>query len=190
MLLLLKYPVPCLDWKIYIYIFFYHYFSSWKMHGVQYFSAGFMRYIKYSVFSCRCTPWITNDPTSTDSEKKSFNLCDHCAIWRAPLRFVKIVGKNLYRNKLKLTTIFDKPVTRTPCALLPVLQKIHLTIVNLSRKEKNAKISFENYKASKIWKKKKEEKNISKTKLRKKSIVELRGPIWKSSSSQKRVFIH
>lgn len=106
------------------------------------------------------------------------------------LRFVKIVGKNLYRNKLKLTTIFDKPVTRTPCALLPVLQKIHLTIVNLSRKEKNAKISFENYKASKIWKKKKEEKNISKTKLRKKSIVELRGPIWKSSSSQKRVFIH
>lgn len=91
--------------------------------------------------------------------------------------------KNLYRNKLKLTTIFDKPVTRTPCALLPVLQKIHLTIVNLSRKEKNAKISFENYKASKIWKKKKEEKNISKTKLRKKSIVELRGPIWKSSSS-------
>lgn len=66
--------------------------------------------------------------------------------------------KNLYRNKLKLTTIFDKPVTRTPCALLPVLQKIHLTIVNLSRKEKNAKISFENYKASKIWKKKKRRK--------------------------------
>lgn len=71
------------------------------------------------------------------------------------LRFVKIVGKNLYRNKLKLTTIFDKPVTRTPCALLPVLQKIHLTIVNLSRKEKNAKISFENYEASKIMEEKK-----------------------------------
>lgn len=56
--------------------------------------------------------------------------------------------------------------------------------------EKKKMLSFENYKASKIWKKKKEEKNISKTKLRKKSIVELRGPIWKSSSSQKRVFIH
>lgn len=61
------------------------------MHGVQYFSAGFIRYIKYSVFSCRYTPWITNDPTSTDSEKKKKRASTYAIIVQFnELYFVKI----------------------------------------------------------------------------------------------------
>lgn len=153
MLLLLKYPVPCLDWKIYIYIFL-SLFQFVKNARCSVFFGGIHAIHKIFRFFM---------PVYTVNYKWSyFN-----GFWKKELQPMRSLcnltstvtfRKNLYRNKLKLTTIFDKPVTRTPCALLPVLQKIHLTIVNLSRKEKNAKISFENYKASKIWKKKRKKR--------------------------------
>lgn len=46
---------------------------------------------------------------------------------------MKIVRENLYRDKLKLTAIFDLPEHH----VFPVLQKIHVIKENLSQKKKN-----------------------------------------------------
>lgn len=160
MLLLLKYPVPCPDWKIYIYIyFFYHYFSSWKMHGVQYFSAGFMRYIKYSVFSCRYTPWITNDPTSTDSEKKKElqpmrSLCNLTSYISS-----KFARKNSYQQQIKINSnIWQTTLHHSPFYEKYISYKCKKSSRKEKRNNKSPRQVSKIYKASKIrWRKEKKD---------------------------------